>query len=116
MKRDYTLLLKDIREAIDRIEAYTRDMTFEALSKNSLVVDAVIANLIRIGEAVKKLPEDIQERFPEIPWRQMARLRDFLVHHYWKTDEEILWKILTEDLPQLKLQLSKILPQESDDA
>jgi len=78
--------LGDIREAIQRIAAYTEDMTYEQFMKDSKTQDAVIRNLEVIGEATKNLSDRLRKAHPQIPWRDLAGMRDKMIHHYFTHD------------------------------
>jgi uncharacterized protein with HEPN domain len=107
-KRDYKLYLKDILDAIARIEDYTKDLSFEEFFKNNLVVDAVVRNFEIIGEASKNIPEEVKLRYPDVPWKEMAGMRDKMIHEYFGVDLEIVWKTAKTRLPQLELFLKDI--------
>jgi len=113
--RDYRLFLEDILMSIQKIEKYTANLTFETFSENDLVIDAVIRNLEIIGEAVKKLPKEIRERYSDIPWKEVAGFRDVLIHDYFGVDIVVVWKTIVEDLPFLKKHVELILKNESFD-
>ena len=91
MSRDPELRLEDILDASLAIETYIQGLNDETFSKDRRTVDAVTRNLEIIGEAVKYLPEDITDQFPEIPWRAIAGLRDILAHSYFRIDDSIIW-------------------------
>jgi uncharacterized protein with HEPN domain len=110
--RDYRLFLEDIQISIQKIEKYTADLTFETFSTNDLVIDAVIRNLEIIGEAVKKLPREIRERYSDIPWKEVAGFRDVLIHDYFGVDVGVVWRTIVEDLPFLKEYVELILKNE----
>ena len=109
MPRDYKVFLKDIANAIERIEEYTVKLSYEDFYKNRLVQDAVVRNLEIIGEAVKHLPDDIQRKYPDIEWKKIAGLRDILIHAYFGVDHEIVWDVIKNKVPELKKQISEII-------
>jgi len=111
MYRDYKVYLNDILEAIRKIQNYTRNMGFSKFKRNELVQDAVIRNLEIIGEAVKRIPDDIKRRHPHIEWRKIAGLRDILIHAYFGIDLEIIWDIIKNKIPDLKEKISRILEE-----
>jgi len=78
------------------------------LKENDLVIDGITRNLEIIGEAAKKIPHAIKEKYPAIEWKKIAALRDILAHEYFGVDIEILWDIVKNKIPELKNKLSKI--------
>ena len=104
--------LENILKALNSLEVYSA-VGHDAFLADQMRQDAVICRLGVIGEAVKRLSEDIRTKYPELPWRQMAALRDVLVHNYFGVDLEILWGILEHDLPSVKKQLL-LLPECAD--
>ena len=107
--RNNRLLLKDILTALDRIDSYTKDISFEVFVTDEKTANAVIYNFLVIGEAVKMLPQTITDNYPEIPWRQIAGMRDKLTHTYFSTDYELVWKTITVVLPQFRIVIQKML-------
>ena len=107
--RDKNLLLKDILIALDRIDSYTRGMNYATFAADEKTVNAVIYNFLVIGEAVKLLPPAVTINSPEIPWRQIAGMRDKLTHAYFSIDYELVWKTVTVVLPQFRVMILKIL-------
>jgi len=111
MKRDYRLYLDDMLEAIGKIEKYTEDLNFERFSKDEKTVDAVIRNFTIIGEAAKQIPASIRKKYPEAPWKEMAGMRDKLIHVYLGIRYDVVWETIVIRLPQLKPLIEKILEQ-----
>jgi uncharacterized protein with HEPN domain len=109
MPRDFNVFLKDILLAIKRIEEYTESISFDGFCDNQLVQDGVVRNLEIIGEAVKHLPKDIYKKYPSVEWKKIAGLRDILIHAYFGIDREIIWDVVSNKIPELKDQISRIL-------
>jgi uncharacterized protein with HEPN domain len=109
MKRDYTLYIEDMLEAIKKVETYTSNLEFEGFEQSNLIVDAVIRNLEVIGEAANKVPKEVQEEYSEIPWRKMIDFRNILIHEYFGIDLSIVWMVATKNLPLAKSYLVKIV-------
>jgi uncharacterized protein with HEPN domain len=87
-RRDPDLLIEDINTAIFKIERYTAGMDQADFQQDDKTVDAVVRNLEIVGEAVRSLPEDFAARYPAVPWRQIAGLRNRIVHDYFGLDLE----------------------------
>ena len=104
--RDY---LEDILDAINAIEQFTIGIDYESFVQNLEKVFAVSRALEIIGEAVKHIPDSIRSQYPKIPWRDIAGMRDKLIHDYFNTEVDIIWNAVQEDIPQLKLMISHIL-------
>ena len=108
MNRKLSLYIKDIIEAIEKIKDFTDGMNFEEFLQDDKTASAVLRKIEIVGEATKQLQKDVLSRFPEIPWSSMAKMRDKIIHFYHKVDYEIVWKVISEDLPKLKPDLEKI--------
>lgn len=108
-KRTDREFLSDILEAIRRIRAYTAGMTFEAFLWDTKTQDAVVRNLEIIGEATKRLSEEVRERYEAVPWRNMAGVRDRLIHHYFGISLDVVWEIVNEELEGVALEVERIL-------
>ncbi len=111
MKRTYRLYLCDILEAINRIQAYVEELTYEEFSRNTQAIDAVTRNFEIIGEATKQIPGKVKKEHSQIQWKQMAGMRDKLAHEYFGVNLEILWKTTKKRLPMLKPQIEKLLKE-----
>ena len=98
----------DIQEAIRRIDAYIKNLSYEKFLKDGKTQDAVVRNLEIIGEAVKNLTINLKKKHPEIPWKELAAVRDRLIHHYFGVNFDIVWTIAKDELPGLADKISKI--------
>lgn len=104
--------LSDIREAILRITSYVGGMSSDTFMDDIKTQDAVVRNLEIIGEATKNLSEQLCIENPEIPWRSMAGVRDRLIHHYFGVNLDIVWQIVTAELPLVAMLLDKIIEED----
>ena len=107
--REWRLRVEDILEAIARIERYVEGLTLEQFRTDQKTVDAVVRNLEVIGEAVRYLPTDLESLPDDVPWADIAGMRNILIHQYFGVDLEIIWQTLTQDLPALRGKLQKLL-------
>jgi len=106
--------LSDIREAARRVGAYTAAMTYDAFLADIRTQDAVIRNLEIIGEAAKNLSAGLQAKYPDIPWKAMAGVRDRLIHQYFGVNYDIVWQIITGELPVVESQVEGIQRHEEN--
>jgi uncharacterized protein with HEPN domain len=111
-KRQYDFYLDDILTSMLRIIEYIDDQDFKEFKQNYMVVDAVVRNFEIIGEASKNIPEEIQSKYPEIPWKKMYGLRNLILHEYFGVDYEMIWQIATANLPQNILDLKQLIANE----
>ncbi len=111
MKRDFRLFLEDIIDSINKIEKYTIGITIEKFKTEDKTADAVIRNFEIIGEAAKKIPDQIKNKYPELPWKEMTGLRNILIHEYFGVDLSVVHKTIKEFLPDLKKNILKIIKE-----
>ena len=111
MQRSVRMWLQDIIDACFQIQEYHKNTSFHQLKNNQMAQDAITFNLQIIGEATKQIPSDFREKYTEVPWKDIARLRDLIVHAYFRIDFEIIWSILQDDLPKFLNQIKDIIQQ-----
>ena len=108
-QRDLADSLQDILEAIGAIERFTAEVNLENFVQNEEKCFAVEKALEIIGEAVKNIPDSVRRDYPKMPWKKIAGMRDKLAHQYWRTDVEVVWKTVQEDVPKLKNIVNSII-------
>jgi len=101
--------LTHIRDAIDTIEEYLEVVSYEEFTSNKMIIDAVVRELEIIGEASNNLSEEFRERHPDIVWRRMKDMRNFLIHEYFGVNIKIVWDTCKEDLPKLSKLINDLL-------
>lgn len=106
--RETRLLPSDILECMARIESYTTEGR-GAFLRNTMMQDAVVRNLEVIGEATKQLPLPLRETYSNVPWKRIAGLRDVLIHDYVRVDPEEVWRVVEQNLPELRTNITAIL-------
>ncbi|BAS57992.1 hypothetical protein NIES2135_26250 [Leptolyngbya boryana NIES-2135] len=107
--RSLSEFLQDILDTISEIENFTAGVEFEAFQANREKILAVVKLIEILGEAVKKIPDEVRNRYPEIPWKSIAGMRDILVHEYWGIDVNVIWATVQEGLPPLKVVIIEIV-------
>lgn len=111
MKRRDIDFIKDIRESIRLIESYTEGISKLDFFQNQEKQDAVINRLLVIGEATKLVSPEIRDQYPEVPWNDMAGMRDILIHKYHGIDLDIVWETVNTYLPEVAEQIDEIIKQ-----
>ena len=107
-KREWRFYIQDMISLAEKILSYTDDMSQADFEVSNLTYDATIRNLEVIGEAATHIPDDIRAQYPDIPWRMVVATRNQLIHGYLGIDNDILWNIVSENIPELHVLLIKI--------
>ena len=108
LHRNWKLRVEDILGAITAIQSYVVGMTYESFANDHKTVDAVMHNIMILGEAAGVVPDEVARRYPEIPWDKMRAIRNIIVHMYFGIRMEILWQTIQHDLPPLIPHLKRM--------
>lgn len=105
--------LRDIKEAISRINSYTNGIEYKEFQKDTKTQDAVVRNLEIIGEAVKNISKEFKKKYTDMPWKEMAGTRDKVIHFYFGVNYDVVWSISKDELPFVINQVNKAIRSES---
>ncbi|OHB84655.1 MAG: hypothetical protein A3J73_06710, partial [Planctomycetes bacterium RIFCSPHIGHO2_02_FULL_38_41] len=100
--------IEHILECIELIEEYTRGVTKEEFFKSKQLQDSVIRRIEVIGEAAKNIPQEIKDKYYQIPWKRISGMRDILVHEYWGIDLNLTWNVATQEMQNIKKSILEI--------
>jgi len=109
VKREVGDYIEDIIGATDKAMDFVKNISYEKFTRDDKTVFAVVRALEIIGEAVKNIPDDIRKNYPEIPWKDMAGMRNKVIHEYFGVKLSIVWRAVKEEIPPLKPIFEKIL-------
>ena len=109
MSSEFLDFVEDILDAMDKAEILLEGVTYDQFEADFRINFAVVRALEIIGEAAKRLPADLRQQYPDIPWRGMAGMRDRIAHGYDIVDLQIVWDVVKRDIPRIRPQLQQIL-------
>jgi uncharacterized protein with HEPN domain len=109
MSREFLDFVEDILAAMNNAEMFLHDVSYDQFEEDLRTNFAVVRALEIIGEATKRLPIGLREEYPGIPWKNMAGMRDRIIHGYDTVDLQIVWDVVKKDIPQIKPQVQQIL-------
>ncbi len=107
--RDLSLYISDILHAMKLIDEFVTGMDFETFSEDEKTKSAVVMQLHVIGEAAKHVPDVLRQKYPDVPWKRLAGMRDRLIHGYFEVDYAIVWKVVESNLPELRPAIQTVL-------
>lgn len=110
-KRNIADYIEDIVSCIEEVEQFTCEMTFDEFLEDTKTINASIRSLEVLGEAAKKIPDNIRDQYQNIPWKRMSGMRDKLIHDYFGVDLELVWTVIKEELPPIKPYIQQLLTQ-----
>jgi len=110
-KRDFKIYLEDIAESAELIENYITDISEKEFNKESEKQDAILHSIQIIGEAAKHIPDEYRAKWNEIPWKEIAGMRDIIVHEYFGITLAMIWKVAIKDIPIRRKKVNDILKE-----
>ncbi len=114
MKKKDVVYILHIRDAIDLILEYTKDLNMKDFNSKRVIQDAVIRRIAIIGEAVKNISTNFREKYSEIAWKKIAGMRDKVIHGYFNVDIDRVWAVIIKDIPVLKREIEEIINEEKE--
>ena len=111
MSRNITLYIKDILQNMLEAEEFIEGMSYEQFISDKRTLNAVLRSLEVIGEAAKNIPDEIRVKYPDIPWKEMAGMRDKVIHLYFGVDKEVIWFVVKDRVPAIRPLIERTLKE-----
>jgi uncharacterized protein with HEPN domain len=108
-RREYGDYIRDMLGSVDAVREFVEGMTLEDFRGDRRTIFAVTRAIEILGEATKRIPKSVRDKYPEVPWKEMAGMRDKLIHEYFGADVDTLWHTAQEDIPQLGVLVSRLM-------
>jgi uncharacterized protein with HEPN domain len=113
MRQDESSLV-DIVQAMQRVLRFAQDLSRDRLNEDEMRQSAILYQIMIVGEAVKRLSPEFRFQHSQVPWKQMAGMRDVLTHQYDEVDLDVVWEVVQSDIPQLLELIQPLLPKNDD--
>jgi uncharacterized protein with HEPN domain len=114
MNRDPIIFLEDIKKAIERIERSVQGRSYQEFVSDEDKLYAAFMNLAIIGEATRSIPDEVKSLAETVPWKKITGVRNKLMHEYWGHDTETVWRTIIVSLPELKVEIEKLLQRQQE--
>lgn len=114
MSKDTLVFLKHVKDFCNDISSFVGKATKKDFLDNMMMQDAVVRKIEIIGEAVKNVPHNFREKYPQVPWKKIAGMRDKIIHHYFDVDLDTVWATIQKDIQELKEMAEEIIKKEED--
>lgn len=111
MTRNVSLYVKDILQNMQDAEEFVRGFSYEQFAGDKRTFNAVVRSLEVIGEAAKNIPDEIRRKYPLVPWKEMAGMRDKVIHFYFGVNRETVWLAVKERIPAVRPMVEKIMQE-----
>ena len=109
MSRTISIYIKDILQNMDDAVEFIQGMSYEQFVADKRTLNAVLRSIEVVGEATKNIPDEVRTRYPQVPWKEMAGMRDKVIHSYFGVDRETVWLVVRDSIPAIKPLMQQVL-------
>jgi uncharacterized protein with HEPN domain len=109
VKRNVALYLRDILQNMQDAEEFIQGLSYDQFTADKKTFNAVLRSIEIVGEAAKHVPESVRSKYPAIPWKEMAGMRDKVIHFYFGVNREAIWLVVKERIPSLRPLIERVL-------